>query len=108
MVFDHRHLLPSKLGITEHMTDHSRKVISKPRELIGYNLVKTRDCKVIVELFGRGRIVSSISDVQKLFACYCQFLGLSDSPPYIPPTSNTATTTTVRSYADVVKQSAKV
>jgi len=85
MVYDHRYLLPSKLSITEHMTDTNISIINHARKLFGYNFVRTKDCKIKIELFGRDHNVSSFLDVNNLFACYCEFLGTNDDIlPSIP------------------------
>lgn len=110
MVFDHRHFLPAPLGITEHLTDRSQLIMKTARNLFGYDFVFTRDCKVIVDLYGRDHTVSSICSVHKLFAWYCQFLGQSDIQPSVPRSSSHAkrfrksTAVQSGSYAGAVKQ----
>lgn len=111
MIFEHRHLLPSPFGITEHLTDRSQTIMRKARDLFGYDYVHTRDCKVIVHLYGRDHTVSSITSVHKLFAWYCQFIGMNNDTPLATPRSisrprhNAASPArTSTSYAGAVKQ----
>lgn len=109
MVYEHRHFLPPKMGITEHMTEHFRGIINKARELFGYHSVQTRDCKIVVDLYGRDHTVTSMYSVNKLFVWYCEFLGKSDAVPYSAPkrTPNVhLPVASPSSYAGAVKHNA--
>ena len=84
MIFENRHLLPSHLGITEHLTDRSLNIMNVARKLFGYDAVFSRDCKVIVDLYGRDHLVTSVDSVNGLFIHYCEFLGQTNAELSIP------------------------
>ena len=79
MIFEHKHLLPSHLGITEHLTDRSLNIMNTARKLFEYDAVFSRDCKVIVDLYGRDHLVTSVDSVNGLFIHYCEFLGKTNT-----------------------------
>ena len=100
MVFDHRHYLPKSLGITEHLTPNSLDILKTARDIFGYDFVSTKDCKIIVNLYNKDYIVTSITSIHKLFAWYCELLGENDdasvSQPKLAPVPKS-------SYASVTK-----
>ena len=43
-------------------------MLTKAREMFGYNAVQTKDCKIMIELYGKTKTVFSLSDIHKLYA----------------------------------------
>ena len=74
----HHHHLPGRLAITEHLTASNLTVLKKAQELFG-SAARTENCKVLVKIYGSDSVVSTIEDVQKLYNCYCEFIGSRES-----------------------------
>ena len=67
-ILSKKHLLKKRNAfITEHLTEDNLKIYKKAKELFGYKSVHTVNCKVIVNINGHDKLVSSCDDVNELF-----------------------------------------
>ena len=64
-IYANRKFLPNGMSITEHLTDETREILDRARDVFGSSAVSTDRCKVFVEMNGRFRQMKSVIDVDE-------------------------------------------
>ena len=79
MIYAHKDLIGNGILVTEHLLDYNKSVYDKARALFSFATVRTESCKVFVDIDGKSIQVTSVDEVEKLFAQFCEFIGSNDS-----------------------------
>ena len=85
------------MSITEHLTQSTREILDRARDVFGSSAVSTDRCKVFVEINGRSRQMKSVIDVNEAMESNILY------PNTQQHTSHLNHFNTDRNYADAVR-----